>query len=161
MSSMKQHILDKVAINNTTGLSQLLSQTMTTMRMLNNMPLPEPVVELKIHRFLKGLKPILSEVNNKQVGKQAVEIIQASFEAFGIELSPAECFVIFQLRDLGKFRIKDSKLYSDLEKEWGTHPELRIDKSQFKYTLYELKNIKVIDVRRGSVTLSEQIIIEA
>ncbi len=160
MMNAKQEILEKLDIKNKAGLSQLLDNSTTIVRSLNQMTLPTPVMEFKISRFLKGLKPILNEVGHKEVGSVATQILKTTFAEFGLELSEQECFVLFQLRDLGKFRIKDSKLFSDLEKEWNINPEFKVEKAEFKYVLYELKSVKLIDIRRGSITLTEQIIVE-
>jgi hypothetical protein len=157
LSNAKLDIVEKVDIKNKSGLSQLLGSSIKYIRMLNSMELTEPVIEFRLVFFLKGIKPILNEVPNKDVGISAVNIIQTTFDIFGYSLSEEECFLLYALKDMGKFKVKDSKLFSDLENEWGGYPQFKMEKQEFKHALNELKNIKIIDVRRGAVVVVDQV----
>ncbi len=155
----KQLILEEIDIKNTSGLSILIDNSTTVLRMLNSMELDNPVLEFRVPKFLKGLKALLNEVPANKIPEVVVHILQTCFKHLGIELTDQECFVLYQLRDLGKFRLKDAKLLQDLEKQFGQFPQYKVDKTELKHVLYELKAIKLIDVRRGSITLTEQITI--
>ena len=82
------------------------------------------------------------------------------FDEFDINVSPEEAFIIFNLKDLGKFRTKDKKLLNDLKGFWGTHKEYALEDSDFNETLRELKNVGLIDFRRGAITLPENLVIK-
>lgn len=155
MNNFKEEILEQIDIRNKNGLSILLGSSMKHHRTLNSMDLAEPALEFKLQNFLKGLKPILNEIPQSKISDVAVQILKVTFDVFDYELSKEECFVLYALRDLGKFRMKDSKLLIDLEKQWEEYPEYRVDKEELKYILKELKNIKIIEFRRGAIILSE------
>jgi len=156
----KEEILENIELANKDALSKLIDNNVTILRTLNQMPLPEPIAEFKVMKFLKEMEPVLNQVAAKQKPTIASDIIRLTLEQFGVSLDEKESFVLFQLRDLGRFRIKDDKLFKDLEKQWGQFPSYRVEKSEFKYVLYELKKVGLIEIRRGTITLSEQIVSE-
>ena len=159
MIDIKSAVLEEVAIKNEVKLSHLLANSIKQIRMINNVMLGTPVLELKLQIFLKGIELVLSEVSKKEKMELILKIMVVTFSKIGFEISDKEAFVLYEIRDLGKFRLKDSKLFSDLEKSWNASPDYRVDKSEFKVIINELKNIKFIDTRRGSITLGESIII--
>lgn len=159
MSNYQTDILERLDIKNKAALSHLLSQSLTTHRRLNSVDLAEPVSVFKMPAFLKGVNSLLTEVPKKMMPHKAVEILFTCFEIFGYDVSKQECFLLYNLRDLGKFRIKDQKLFTELEAQWGEFQEYRVEKSDFKVMLRELKNIKFIEMRRGAITLVEQVVL--
>lgn len=159
MSTLKEQIIERLEIKNEVGLSHLLTNCMVVHKMLNNMVLDNPVTEFKIPKFLQGIKPILNEVSKKEFMLNVVEIIKIVFDSFDYELSDEEIFILYSLRDLGRFKIKDSKLLSDLEKEYSQYPAYKVEKAEFKQILRELKNVGLIDLRRGAIMLSERVML--
>jgi len=159
MVNYKQEILERIELGNETGLAHLIQNSMTVRRMLNGMTLIEPRVEFKLQTFFQGLKPILNEIPKKESTRKAIEIIQVTFDVFGFELSLEECAVLYELKELGKFRIKDDKLLADLETAWNDTPELRVGKAEFRQILKDLKNTKIIDLRRHAITLPDHLML--
>lgn len=156
---LKQIILDQIEIKNTTALSQLLTQNLRTLRMLNGMEIENPVTEFKVQHFLRGLKPLVSEYKAKEGMDIIVSLIEIVLKQWGYEMSRPECFVIYQLKDLGKFRIKDDKLFTQLQSEWSQYKDYSMDSEEFKQSLKDLKNIKFIDLRRGAITFNPVVIL--
>lgn len=127
--------------------------------MLNGMEIDNPVTEFKVQHFLRGLKPLVSEYKTKEAMDIIVSLIGIVLKQWGYEISKAECFVIYQLKDLGKFRIKDDKLFTQLQAEWSNFKEYTMDSEEYKQSLKDLKNIKFIDLRRGAITFNPVVIL--
>lgn len=160
MVNLKEEIIEQLELKNETHVSHLITNSFTTHKLLNNMLLEKPRTEFKIPKFLLGIKPIVNEIPKRDIMDKTVQLIVLVLEKIGIELSPEEAFVLYQLKDLGKFRLKDSKLFQDLEKEYSTHSAFRVEKSEFKQILIELKNVGLIELRKGSIMLSERVMID-
>ena len=156
---MMDEILGDIQLKNQAKFSKLLSQCMVLQRMLNSMDLDNPVYEFKIQKFFKELPPLLSEYPRKERMSLILELSQNIFKHFGYELSLSECFVLFELREIGKFRLKDDKFFATLDKSWQEYSDYRLDKDEFKYALKELKNIKLIDLRRGAIMMSPEVVL--
>ena len=155
--NLKDIILAEVEISKESALSQLLSQSITILRMLDNIPLPSPATELKTQKFLKGLALIVNDKNKNEKIDSIIKIIQVSLSEFDIELSEEESIVYYSLRDQGRFKVKDEKLFSQFRDEFGFYKNLEIEKREFQDILKELKNVGLIDYRRGTVTLGERV----
>lgn len=156
---IKQAILEKVEIKNTTGLSSLISQNLSSQKRLNSMDLDQAVVELKIQHFLRGLRPLVSEYKAKEGMDAIVTIIRTLFEQWGYEFGPEECFVLYHMKDFGKFRIKDDKFYNDLQTEWSKFNEYRIEKNELKQILTDFKNLKFLEYRRGTIIFGLMVVL--
>lgn len=160
MSNIKAEILDKIDLKKDKALSWLLDDCINTRTALNTMPGEEGVFEFKYQKFLKEYAASLNGVSKSDFNKTAVDILVTIFDEFDINVSPEEAFIIFNLKDLGKFRTKDKKLLNDLKGFWGTHKEYALEDSDFNETLRELKNVGLIDFRRGAITLPENLVIK-
>ena len=156
---LKQNILDKVELKNTVGLSQLITRNIKTTSILNSIELDTPVTEIRIQHFLRGLKPLVSEFKQKQAMDAIVTVIETLFETWGYEFSRGECFLIYHLKDLGKFRLKDDKFFTQLEGEWKQHKDYVLDQSEFKQSLKDLKNLKFLEYRRGTIIFNSVIVL--
>ena len=156
---LKQIILDKIELKNTTALSQLITQNFRTQRMLNSMDLDNPATELRFQHFLRGLRQLVSEYKIKEGMDVMITIIETTFDAWGYEISRQECFLLYHLKDLGKFRIKDDKYFSQMEEQWATFKDYKMEKDEFKQSLKDLKNIKFIDLRRGAITFNPVVVL--
>ena len=157
---IKEKILEKIELKSTVSLSQLITKNFKTERMLNSMELATPVTIFRIQHFLRGLSSIVSEFKKQEAMSAIVKIIQTVFEQWEYEFTEQECFVIYHLKDLGKFRLKDDKFYTQLENEWSTFSIYRMDKSEFEQSLKDLKNLKVIDLRRGTIMFNPTVILQ-
>lgn len=156
---LKEKILEKIEIKNEMALSTLLNKNLTLQRNLNSMTLEKPVVEFKIQHFLRGLDSIVSEMKKQDAMEAKMLIIQTLFENWDYSLSLPECFVIYQLRDLGKFRLKDDKFMQQLTPLWQSFPDYELDKTELKQSLKDLKNLKVLDYRKGTIIFVSSMIL--
>jgi hypothetical protein len=159
MSNIKLNILEKVELKSEKALSWLLDDCMNRRTVLNTMPGMENTFEFKYQKFLKGIDVALNGVPKSEVSQTAVKVLCAVFEEFEIDVTEPEAFIIYTIRDLGKFRTKDKKLLPELKGYWGTLKEYTLDDSEFAVTLRELKNVGLIDFRRGAITLPENFVV--
>jgi hypothetical protein len=160
VSTLKEEILEQLQLKNEVGLSQLLQNCMTLHRMLNNIPLDNPVTEFKIPKFLLGIKPILNEVPKRDFTTTAIRIIKIVFDKFDYELSDKEILALYEIRGLGKFKKKDSVLLEELNKEYSGQADYTYEKYELRDILKELKNIGLIDFRRGAIMISDRVMLE-
>lgn len=156
---IKQAILDEVELKNVSALSQLITENLKNQRELNSMQLDKPVVEFRIQHFLRGLKPLVSEFKKTEAMDAITKIISTLLGQWEYDLSPQECFVLYHIRDLGKFRLKDDKLFAQLQTEWSVHKDYVIDKNELKQILKDFKNIKFIDYRKGTVVFNTTVVL--
>lgn len=155
--NVKEHILERVQISNEKALSNLLVQNLKTQTRLNSQTLEKPIYELKIQHFLRSLTPLVGEFKKKEAMKKMVDIIACFFDYWDYELSAEECFMLYQLKDKGSFRLKDQTFFQELQKKWQEYPEYEVDESDFKQSLKDFKNLRLIELRRGSFTFSNLI----
>jgi hypothetical protein len=159
MSNIKLNILEKVELKSDKALSWLLDDCMNTRTVLNTMPGMENTFEFKYQKFLKGLDVALNSVAKNETPQTAVKILCAVLETFDIDITEPEAFILYMIRDIGKFRTKDHKLIIELRGQWGTLKQYALEESEYNVTLRELKNVGLIDFRRGAITLPENIVV--
>lgn len=156
---IKAEILEVVPLKNVTGLSVLITENLKTQRELNSMELEKPVVELRIQHFLRGLRPLVSEYKKKEAMEAITKIISTLFGIWDYDFTESESFVLHHLRDMGKFRIKDDKLYAQLQSEWGEYKEYFLEKNEFKQVLKDFKNLKLLEYRKGTVIFNTSVVL--
>ena len=151
---MIEQVLNGIVLKNEQKFMSHLNQCLTSIKRLNSMEVDHAVYELQIQKFLRGLGPLLSEFKNKDRMSIIINLIKNLFAFYEYELEPEECYILYHLKDLGKFRIKDDTLFNDLQKSWKEFPDYELEKSDFKDAVKGLKNVKLIDSRKGSITMS-------
>lgn len=157
--NLKEKMIEKVALKNEKGLASLLIKNLSEQKNLNGMGLEQPVSELRIQHFLRGLAPLVSELNQKRAMEVKLLMIQTLFDHWDYSLSLVECFVIYNLKDLGRFRLKEDKLFNQLMEQWSSYPDYKVERSDLKQILKDLKNLKVIELRRGTVLFASSMIL--
>ena len=113
----------------------------------------------KVDTFFKEFAPFKNEFGKDKIYEAGVEAFNSIFEELGIDLSKEECFLLYHLRDAGKFRIKESVLLEEVKKLWQKYPDYTLGPQDFSYGLKELMRKKLIDYRRGNLYLKPSIII--
>jgi hypothetical protein len=112
-----------------------------------------------ISEFFKGFSSFQNEYGKDKKYLAGVEALMAICEELGVDIDKEECFIMYHLRDLGKFRMKESKLFDELKIEWQRHKEFTLEKVDFSYALKSLMKKKFIDYRRGNLYLNPSVII--
>lgn len=114
-------------------------------------------IGFKIQDFFKGFSPFINHYGKDKKYKAGAEALGVIYDELGIELEPTQCFILFHLRELGKFRAKDSKLILELRPLWGQYKEFKMDDGEYAYALKDMMRKNVINFRRGNITLNPQI----
>lgn len=158
--NLKEKILECVELKNESALNQWLGQSLSVHRMLNNQPLEHPATELKIHKFLLGIDPVVNEVPKKNRLEVIAKLITLILSEFRVELSDSEAILFYSFKDLGRFRVKDSKHIEEGKSKGlfvGDYEEVVDD---YKSFLIELKNVGLIQIRKGSITLCDRVMLK-
>jgi hypothetical protein len=116
-------------------------------------------VLFKTDVFFEGLAKFLNEVTKDKKLPLGVETLAIVFDELGFDLDKEDAFLLYHLRDLGKFKIKDTKLKQELKGLWGQYKEYALDDQDFSHALKALMRIGIIEYRRGNLSLKQQIII--
>jgi hypothetical protein len=118
-------------------------------------------VIFKLNDFFKGFSPFIHEYGKEKKYEAGVEALQKICDELGLEVDENECFVLFHLRDLGKFRMKESKLHQELKALWKkTYKDYEIGDVEFSRVLRNLRDEKLIKYRRGNMSLCQNIILK-
>ena len=116
-------------------------------------------VIFRIQDFFKGFTPFINEHGKDKKYEAGVEVLNLIFEELELEIDKEECFMIFHLRDLGKFRKKESDFLKELKGLWGTYKDYKLDDLEFSHALRNLRNNKIIKYRKGNLHLNQNIIL--
>jgi len=113
----------------------------------------------KVDTFFKEFSPFKNEFGRDKIYEAGVEAFSCIFDELGIDLSKEECFLLYHLRDVGKFRVKESVFLEEVKALWKKYPDYELNPQDFSYGLKELMRAKLIDYRRGNLYLKNSIII--
>lgn len=110
-------------------------------------------VLFKINDFFIGLKKILNSEKKDKAFLLGVDILGIVLDELGYEMDKEDVFIFYHLRDLGKFRLKESKLKDELKVLWRQHKEYQLEDQDFSRSLKYLMRNNLIDYRRGNLWL--------
>ncbi len=116
-------------------------------------------VVVKVGPLFEAISKFLNDVptvNKLPFGIESIDII---FNELGLEIDKEDAFLIYHLRDLGKFKIRDSKLKQELDILWKEHTEYILDDQEFSRTMKVLMRMGILDYRKGNLTLKNEIMI--
>jgi len=119
----------------------------------------EDNVCFKIDTLFKGFKPFLYACGKDKEYESGVEALSIICDEIGIEIEKEELFILFHVRDIGKFRKKEAALHSELKAIWKSYPHYELEDKEFSYALKNLMRKKLIKYRRGSVHLIPSVIL--
>lgn len=106
-----------------------------------------------------GFSPFHNELGKNKKYESGVEALSVICEELLIEVEKSELFVLFHIRELGKFRKKESDLLKELKSIWGQYPAYKIEDCDFSYALKNLMRLKFIEYRKGNLHLNKNVII--
>jgi len=112
-------------------------------------------LHFKVMSFTKDFPACFNGVNRSELYKNAAEVLYFMFNELSIEVEKEECFIFFHFRELGKFRMKEDKVFEELKSEWAIHRDYEMPKADYEYALRQLKNHGLIGLRRGAITLTD------
>jgi len=116
-------------------------------------------VVFKMEQFFKGLPAALNEITKERKYAVTFHTIEVVLEELGLEIDQDECFILYHIRNLGKFRMKEDKLLAELKIEWKTHKEYAVDDVDFSRCLKRLMRAKIIDYRKRNLSLKQTLVL--
>jgi len=119
----------------------------------------EENILFKIDTFFIELKKLTNQIPKNNRFILEVDTLNIVLEELGIEIDKEEAFIFYHMKDLGKFRIKDSKLKEQLKQPWAQNKEYAIDDKDYPRALKNLMRANLIDFRRGNMTLKKGIVL--
>ena len=118
-------------------------------------------VLFKINIFFDSLAKMSNSLPKDQKLLAGVETLSIVFDALGFGIEPEEAFVLYHLRDLGKFKIKESKLKEQLAQPWKQHKEYALNDHDYTLTIKALTRMGLIEHKKGNLNLKLDIIIHS
>lgn len=160
MQEIIETIAEKLSFDKKDKVIQLLSRCISectesgkrTTAMYDN-------VVIKVGPLLDAISKFLNDVPKINKFNFGVESIDIIFNELGLEIDKEDAFLIYHLRDLGKFKIRESKLKEELNILWKEHKEYVLDDQEFSRTLKVLMRMGILDYRKGNLTLKNEILI--
>ena len=116
-------------------------------------------VLFKLSEFLKGFSPFNNELGKGNSYEAAVQALMIIFEELGVDIEKEECFILFHIKDLGKFRMREEKLFKELTELWHKHNDYKLSDNEFSRALKNMMRIGVIDYRRANLQLKPSFLI--
>jgi hypothetical protein len=108
-------------------------------------------VVFKLNTFFKNFSPFQSEFGTDKKYEAGVEALYVISDELGIEIDKSECFILFHLRDQGKFKIKEEKLFKELKSLWPHYKEYELADQDFSRALRNLRDERMIDYRKRTL----------
>lgn len=160
MQEIVKNILEKVSFEQKSRFSTFLNKSLSISydTPTNTYSSHENVLFIT-DVFFQGLSKFSNCLPKDQKVIKGVETLLILFEELGFDISPQEAFIFFHLRSLGKFKIKEDKLKNELKSLWGIHKNFYLDESEFKGCLKHLMKSNLIEYKKGTISIRQEIII--
>ena len=116
-------------------------------------------ISFKIDVFFSKFSPFVNFYGKNRkylAGAEALYIICSELQ---IDVDEAECFLLFHIRNIGKFRKKESDLYDELMALWNEYPEFKMESRNFSRALKNLMRNKIIEYRKGNIHLNTSVML--
>lgn len=156
-----ENILEKIPFEQKELFHKLLLKSIHVSRETSeDQELENPNIIFKLDAFFKGFSPFNNELGKNRKYDAGVSALMTICDVLGIEIEKEECFILFHIRDLGKFRLREDKLRKELEELWrGPYKDYKLEGHDFSYALKDLMRKKFINYRRGNLHLNPSVLI--
>lgn len=158
MQETIQDIVEKVSFENKDKFSKFLYTCLKISK--DNANTSSTIfyhVQLKVNLFFEGLAKLTNSLPKEKKLLLGVETLKIVFETLGFEMDKEEAFIMFHLRDLGKFKVKDTKLREQLEPLWKQYQDYKLNDQDFSHSIKALRRMGLIEYRKGSLNLRQSI----
>lgn len=154
------NILEKIEFQKKTSFGKLLEKSLGIAHAdtKSTYAVHENVV-FRVNELFKGFSSYINEFGKDKKYEAGVHALMTICEELAVDIEKEECFILFHLRDLGKFRKKESELLNELTKVWHNYPDYKMEKNDLTYALKNLMRMKFISYRKGNLHLNPNIII--
>lgn len=155
-----QGILDKVELSAMDKFESLLHRSISIAIIPDHDPKPYiETVSFKFGILLEGLDTFANSKGKTSAQVVGTNLLMAILEGLQFEMDESDCFILFQLRKLGKFRKKESELLGELKRLWKTYPDYELSDGDFSRALKFLMREKLILYRKGSIHVNTSFIL--
>ncbi|MCF8060626.1 MAG: hypothetical protein K9K67_15090 [Bacteriovoracaceae bacterium] len=160
LEEIHANILEKIKFDKLDKFEILLKSTITHVWSTEKEPDPRfHSVSFKLAEFFDGFTGFLNfygKENKYQAGVEALSIICNELQ---IDIDEGECFLIFHIRNLGKFRKRESELLLELKNLWTQYPNYKMEDREFSKALKNLMRNKFINYRKGNLHLNPSVLL--
>lgn len=160
LEEIYKNILDKVDVTAMDKFDGLLRKSITPAFIPDHDPKPGvEVVSFKLGQLLEGLDKYSKSHDKDQSMIHGSQNLMAVLEGLQFEFDESECFVLYQLRKLGRFRKREKDLLEELKKLWKTFPQYELSDVEFSHALKDLMREKLISYRKRVIQLNSSFMI--
>ena len=160
MQDTIEQILERVALAKKDGFTRTLNQSIVVSTDSGKRTeATHDNCTFKVHLFFDGLAKALNETPKINRMLAGVDILEIVLEELGFDSEREDAFLIYQLKDLGKFRITDKKFKDQMNALWGEHKDFILTDQEYSHTLKVLMRMGIIDYRRGNLSLKKEMLI--
>jgi len=111
-------------------------------------------VSFKLQKFFDGFTGLQNQYGKDKKYQAGAEALFNILEELQVDVDESECFILYHLRDMGKFRKKEADLLKELKALWGNFPVYAMEDRPFSKTLKSLMRNKLIQYRKGNIHLN-------
>lgn len=155
-----ENIIEKISFEKKDEFKLLLEKSIQISRDSSNDELLEnPNLMFKMDKYFKGFPLFINSKGKDKKYEAGVEGLMVIFEQLGIEITKEECFILFHIRELGKFKVREEKLFKELNELWPRYKEYKLESADFSYALKDLMRKKLIGYSRRLVTFQPTVLI--
>ncbi len=160
LSEVYETILGKVDITAMDKLKILLQKSITKAIIPESDPKPYiETISFKFGQLLEGIEHLASSKGKENQQALGTDLLMAILEGLQLNVDEAECFLLFQLRKLGRFRKRESEFLTELKGLWKTYPDYELADQDFSRALKSLMREKLILYRKGSIQVNTSFIL--
>lgn len=153
-------ILDKVDVTAKDKFESLLRKTITFAFLPDHDPKPGiNVISFKFAQLLEGMERFSQYSDKEKSMIHATKNLLAVLEGLQFEVDESECFLLYQLRKIGKFRKREKELRDELKDLAKTFPQYEQSDGEFSRSLKHLMREKIILYRKGVIQLNASFVV--
>lgn len=153
-------ILDKVDVTATDKFEKLLQESITVAFLPEHDPKPGiETISFKFGQLLEGLDRFSRYQDKDKALVHGTENLLAVLEGLQFEIDESECFLLYQLRKIGRFRKREKDLSAELKMLWKTFPQFELSDGEFSRSLKSLMREKLIHYRKGVIQINPSFVI--
>lgn len=153
-------ILEKLDVTALDKFESLLRKSITSAYIPDHDPKPGvEIISFKLAPLLEELDKFSRSHNKDQAMIHGTQNLQVVLEGLQFEFDESECFILYQLRKLGRFRKREKDLLAELKKLWKIFPHLELSDVEFSHALKALMREKLISYRKRVIQLNSSFVI--
>ncbi len=160
MQETYENIIEKIEFKKKQNFEVLLRKSIHVSNDSSTSTYAEhPNIVFKLDTFFKGFPSFINEFGKDKKYLAGVHALSTILDELGVEIDPSECFLLFHIRDLGKFRKSEKDLIKELKNVYPRYLDYKLEGNDLSYALKALMKLKLIDYRRGNLHLRPSVII--